>query len=45
MLKTLLYFSFNFITNINTKFNVYMYIQVNIDLTIENVTWTKNVST
>ena len=31
-LKTLLYFSFNFITNINIKYNVYMYIQVNIEL-------------
>ena len=31
-LKTLLYFSFNFITTINTKYNEYMYIQVNIDL-------------
>ena len=32
----------NFITNVNTKYNVY--IQVNIDLKIENVTLTKNVS-
>ena len=36
--------SFNFITNLNTKYNVCMYIQVNIDLKIENVTLTKNVS-
>ena len=42
-LKTLLYFSFNFITNIDTKYNVYMYIQVNIELIY--VTLTKNVST
>ena len=44
-LKLLLYCSFNFITNINTKCNVYLYIQVNIELKIENVTLIKNLST
>ena len=44
-LKTLLYFSFSFITTINTKYNVYMCIQINnIELKIENVTLIKNAS-
>ena len=32
------------IYTVNTKYDVYMFIQVNIDLKIENVTLTKNVS-
>ena len=32
------------IYTVNTKYDVYMYTQVNIDLKIENVTLTKNVS-
>ena len=44
VLRNFVVFSFNFITNLDTKYNVYMYIQIKIELKIENVTFTKNVS-
>ena len=41
-LKIVLYFRFNFITNMQIKYNMYRYIQANIQLKIENVTLIKN---